>query len=246
MRSRKTDLTLALAACAHESGRRNARQPQQNGNSLAVPGRTPVTGTATTAAGRPAKGEKLDGKQIFARCSPAVFMVYTTDGQRLFQGSGFFIGENGLAVSNYHVFEGTGIGMESIRISGSDTRYHVSEIIARSQEPDYILFRVNCTGNSYIPLAAERPSPGERVFAIGSPKGLENTFSEGVVSAWRTDDLMQISVPIDHGSSGGALINEYGEAVGITSGTLDGDSQANLNYAWSTKDLKQSTGSGNQ
>ena len=44
---------------------------------------------------------------------------------------------------------------------------------------------------------------------------------------------MQISALIDHGSSGGALINEYGEVVGITSGTFYDGSQANLNYAWS-------------
>lgn len=50
---------------------------------------------------------------------------------------------------------------------------------------------------------------------------------------------MQTSVQIDHGSSGGALINEYGEVVGITSGTFCDGSQANLNYAWSIDVVKQ-------
>lgn len=49
---------------------------------------------------------------------------------------------------------------------------------------------------------------------------------------------MQISALIDHGSSGGALINEYGEVVGITSGTFVDGSQANLNYAWSIDVIK--------
>ena len=49
---------------------------------------------------------------------------------------------------------------------------------------------------------------------------------------------MQISALIDHGSSGGALINEYGEVVGITSGTFADGSQANLNYAWSIDVVK--------
>ena len=75
-------------------------------------------------------------------------------------------------------------------------------------------------------------------FAIGSPRGLENTFSSGDVSQWRDENLMQISAAIDHGSSGGALINEYGEVVGITSGTLYEGSQANLNYAWSIEVVK--------
>ena len=74
--------------------------------------------------------------------------------------------------------------------------------------------------------------------AIGSPRGLENTFSSGEVSQWRDTYLMQISALIDHGSSGGALINEYGEVVGITSGTFYDGSQANLNYAWSIDVVK--------
>ena len=57
-------------------------------------------------------------------------------------------------------------------------------------------------------------------------------------SQWRDKNLMQISALIDHGSSGGALINEYGEAVGITSGTFVDGSQANLNYAWSIDVIK--------
>ena len=79
---------------------------------------------------------------------------------------------------------------------------------------------------------------GEKVYAIGSPRGLENTFSSGEVSQWRDKNLMQISALIDHGSSGGALINEYGEVVGITSGSFADGSQANLNYAWSIDAIK--------
>lgn len=71
---------------------------------------------------------------------------------------------------------------------------------------------------------------GERVYTIGSPKGLENTFASGEISQIREDHFIQISCPIDHGSSGGALINKYGEVIGITTGGRD-DSGANLNFA---------------
>ena len=67
---------------------------------------------------------------------------------------------------------------------------------------------------------------------------LRNFFSSGEVSQWKHENLMQISALIDHGSSGGALINEYGEAVGITSGSFADGSQANLNYAWSIDVVK--------
>ena len=141
-------------------------------------------------------------------------------------------------VSNYHVFQNTSIGEEGIKLAGSNDIYKVSEILQRSEKEDFILFRVNITNTNYIPVARYKPNVGEKVFAIGSPRGLENTFSSGEISQWRDRNLMQISALIDHGSSGGALINEYGEAIGITSGSFYDGSQANLNYAWSIDVIK--------
>lgn len=182
--------------------------------------------------------EKLEGKDIFKKYSSAVFMVFTSDGFNGYQGSGFFINSTGLAVSNYHVFQGTNKGAEQIKLVGSDIAYNVTDVIYSSNDYDFILFQTNCTNTSYIPIANNKPSVGEPVFAIGSPRGLENTFSSGEVSQWRDTYLMQISALIDHGSSGGALINEYGEVVGITSGSFYDGSQANLNYAWSIDAVK--------
>lgn len=182
--------------------------------------------------------KKLDGREVFNKYSTSVFMVFTRDGMNGYQGSGFFIDNEGLAVSNYHVFKGTGIGMEKIKLLGSDVVHNVTEIIAKNEEEDFILFRVDCDNTNYLPIASSKPQIGEKVFAIGSPRGLENTFSSGEVSQWRAKNLMQINALIDHGSSGGALINEYGEVVGITSGSFYDGSQANLNYAWSIDVIK--------
>lgn len=182
--------------------------------------------------------KKLEGREVFDIYSTAVFMVFTSDGMNGYQGSGFFIDNEGLAVSNYHVFRGTGIGMEKIKLLGSDVAHNITEIIAKDEEEDFILFRVDCENTNYLPIASSKPQIGEKVFAIGSPRGLENTFSSGEVSQWRAKNLMQINALIDHGSSGGALINEYGEAVGITSGSFYDGSQANLNYAWSIDVIK--------
>ena len=182
--------------------------------------------------------KKLSATELFKQYNSAVFMVFTSDGSNVYQGSGFFINNKGLAVSNYHVFRGTGIGAECIKLVGSNTIYKVSEIIHRSEAEDFILFRVNCSKTNFIPVAKNKPDVGEKVYAIGSPRGLENTFSSGEVSQWRKDNLMQINALIDHGSSGGALINEYGEVIGITSGTFYDGSQANLNYAWSIDVIK--------
>lgn len=182
--------------------------------------------------------KKLEGRDIFDKYATAVFMVFTSDGINSYQGSGFFIDNDGLAVSNYHVFKGTGIGMEQIKLIDSKIAYNVIKVITKSEKEDFIIFKVNCSNTNYLPIASSKPKIGEKVYAIGSPRGLENTFSSGEISQWRADNLMQINALIDHGSSGGALINEYGEVIGITSGTFAEGSQANLNYAWSIDVIK--------
>ena len=182
--------------------------------------------------------EVLDGKTIFRKYGNAVFMVFTTDGTNTYQGSGFFINSHGLAVSNYHVFKGTAIGAEQIKLVGSDMAYKVTKVVKSNENEDFIIFFVNVDDTPYIPVAKQKPSVGDKVYAIGSPRGLENTFSSGEVSQWRDENLMQINALIDHGSSGGALINEYGEVVGVTSGSFYDGSQANLNYAWSIDVIK--------
>lgn len=182
--------------------------------------------------------EVLDGKTIFRKYGNAVFMVFTTDGTNTYQGSGFFINSHGLAVSNYHVFKGTAIGAEQIKLVGSDMVYKVTKVVKSNENEDFIIFFVNVDDTPYIPVAKQKPSVGDKVYAIGSPRGLENTFSSGEVSQWRDENLMQINALIDHGSSGGALINEYGEVVGVTSGSFYDGSQANLNYAWSIDVIK--------
>lgn len=237
-------LSVGLVACAHKSGHNRARTPSNTeilkSNSIQ---RSAVTQNEKRDKGvkvtdSPVEKNKLDGPQIFANYNTAVFMIHTSDGRNRYQGSGFFINSDGLAVSNYHVFRGTHIGAERIKLANSNERYKVAEVIHSSADEDFILFRVNVSNTNYIPIAKAKPQVGEKVFALGSPQGLENTFSSGEVSQWREENKMQISALIDHGSSGGALINEYGEVVGITSGTFAAGSQANLNYAMSIDAVK--------
>ncbi len=231
-------LVLLIASCAHKSGHRRDRERPSTSMSVRTERKFPRSTSRKSKIVNKRSSERLEGSQIFDRYGSAVFMVFTSDGSNAYQGSGFFIDSDGLAVSNYHVFKGTGIGMEQIKLVGSDVAYKISEVLTKSEQEDFIIFRVDCENTNYIPIASDKPKVGEKVYAIGSPRGLENTFSSGEVSQWRADNLMQISALIDHGSSGGALINEYGEVVGITSGSFADGSQANLNYAWSIETVK--------
>lgn len=216
--------------------------PQNTGHSSrrpVVPGNIPSNNKTSSISTRnqvssSTTNSKLAPQDIYARCSPAVFMIFTSSGYDQFQGSGFFINSSGLAVSNYHVFEGTTIGYEVIKLQDG-RQYKLKDVILKDKENDIMLFTIDAGSTSfkYLPLSTRKPRVGDKAYAIGSPRGLENTFSSGEISQLREDYIIQISVPIDHGSSGGALINEYGEAIGITSAGLD-DSGANLNFAVST------------
>ena len=235
-------LSVIAISCAHKSGHLKDNEGQSTRRTTMSDRSDRNTTRASSRESRivnKRSSKKLEGHQIFDRYGSAVFMVFTSDGTNTYQGSGFFINNSGLAVSNYHVFQGTGIGLEVIKLLGSDVAYNVTNVLKKSSDEDFILFQVDCENTNYIPIAAEKPKIGEKVYAIGSPRGLENTFSSGEVSQWRADNLMQINALIDHGSSGGALINEYGEVVGITSGSFADGSQANLNYAWSIDVVKK-------
>ena len=172
---------------------------------------------------------EMKAKAIYKKYKSAVFMIYTSDNVSVSQGSGFFVSSDGIGISNYHVFKGTFKGKEVVKLSNGTT-YRIKEVLAYSEKYDYILFKIDGSGFNYIPVTQRGYEIGDEVYAIGSPRGMENTLSNGLISQSHGEHYIQISVPIDHGSSGGALINCYGEVIGITSGGRD-DSGANLNFA---------------
>jgi len=167
---------------------------------------------------------------LYEENKDAVFLIYTSDGEKYHQGSGFFVSADGVGISNYHVFEGTFRGKEIIKLPNGK-EYTISEVLASSKEFDYIIFHVKSNGEEFpfAKLSSKEPIIGESVFAIGNPKGLESTLSTGIVSSIRTEEhLIQTTAEITNGSSGGPLFNMDGRVVGITS---SGMGEANLNFA---------------
>ena len=178
---------------------------------------------------------------LFKKCKGSVFFVIFPGRETISYGSGFFISEDGLAISNYHVFKGESVGSEIIRTEDG-SNFSVSEVLEKDEEKDYIIFRVKKERPTqkfpFAPYSKTAPEIGEKVFAIGNPEGLEKTLADGIVSGFREgEDLIQITVPITHGSSGGPLFNMNGEVVGITSGGLN---VGNLNFAVNIQKLRLS------
>ena len=228
-------LLLGYTSCT--KAKRNKGEFHRSSSTVIIPSLEQKKIKSKQAISKSIQSHILEPTEIFKKYNSAVFMIYTTDGLGVFQGSGFFISENGVAVSNYHVFKGTAVGSEVIKLSDG-RQCKISEVIAKSESEDYILFRIK--GHFvHIPVSHRKNNVGEKVYTIGSPRGLENTFSSGEISQIRDDNYIQISCPIDHGSSGGVLINAYGEAIGITTGGHD-ESGANLNFAKNIKVLNLS------
>ena len=178
------------------------------------------------------KPKAMSPDELFARAAPAVVRVEVRDAdlRMIGFGSAFFVSADGLLVTNYHVIENANFA--SIRM-GDKTTLFVEGIAAFNAKADLALLKVNTKGQAFLTLnSGQPPKVGVKVYAIGSPKGLENTFSDGMISGHREQNgvkMIQISVPISRGSSGGPLLTADGKVVGVTtSGFLSGQ---NLNFA---------------
>lgn len=144
-------------------------------------------------------------------------------------GSGFFVGDN-LIVTNYHVISGATAAQ--CFTNESTQRYTIEGYLAFDKKMDLVLLKVAVLNRRAITLASAPVSPGQKIYVIGSPEGLSATISDGIVSGLRDfggQDFIQITAPISPGSSGGPVLNEYGELVGVLAGQIE-DGQ-NLNFA---------------
>jgi Trypsin-like peptidase domain len=168
--------------------------------------------------------------------STVLLVMEDANGQPLSLGSGFIIREGQIA-SNLHVVEGATRGYAK-RV-GQKTKYDIEGITAVDSERDLVMLKISATG---VPLSLGNSNDvqvGESVYAVGNPQGLEGTFSQGIVSSIRnvdTDKLLQITAPISPGSSGGPVLNDRGEVIGVSVATFWGGQ--NLNFAIPSNYLK--------
>lgn len=134
-------------------------------------------------------------------------------------GSGFIIDSNGLVLTNAHVVEGA----DKIYVTLTDKREFTAKLLGADKRTDIAVLKIEATGLPKLPLGdSSKLRVGEWVLAIGSPFGLENTVTAGIVSAKSRDTgdylpFIQTDVAINPGNSGGPLINTSGQVIGINS-----------------------------
>ena len=161
----------------------------------------------------------LTAEQIFSECSSAVVYIntYDEDGEPDWNGSGFFIDESGIGVTTYYTLEGA--ARAEVVLPATGQKYDITGIFDSSGRYDWVVFKVDGEGFDTLRLSPLPVNGASTVYAIGSPAGLENTVSEGIVSNARRVygefAYIQTTAAISSGSFGGPLVNKYGEAIGI-------------------------------
>ena len=188
--------------------------------------------------------QKLDTEEIANKTLPSVVMLKNERGL----GSGFVLDNNGLVITNRHVVSG---GDKEFQITGEGGIKTEGRVIYVDRKLDFALVRANgLKGTKPLPICyATYPSPGQSVVALGSPEGLAGTVTRGIVSAVRypTGDLegvapnyvtlIQTDASISPGNSGGPLVNNKGEVIGINTFNIDYGRSQNLNFAVSMVDV---------
>ena len=183
---------------------------------------------------RVALPDRLPAEIIFQRSADAVFRLetFSETGSSIRTGSGFFISDTGLAVTALHVIDEA--ASASITLYNGDV-YPVRGVVATSRELNLAIITVDSdlTGWSYLNLAdSDLIEEGNTVYAIGSPRELINTITEGIVSSKRREvgdeAFIQFTAPISFGSGGSALLNSLGQVIGVASSSFSYGQNLNL------------------
>lgn len=212
----------------------SARASQRDGQPVrvATPSRTARVSEAPFPFGAPARepleapstpGAPLTIEEIVTRTIPAVVTVETRRGH----GSGFFVSPDTL-LTNAHVVHD--FSTVVLRPGGGDPVF--ARVLTSARDVDLAVLRLDrpAPGQVWLPLGSPPGVQlGAEVIAIGSPLGLQNTVTRGIVSGMRTVrnvKLLQTDAAINPGNSGGPLIDRYGRVIGVTTLKLGGSAEA--------------------
>jgi len=180
----------------------------------------------------------LSGEAIYQKVNPSIVSVLVSSINGTGSGSGVIMTEDGYIITNNHVVEDA----PQVSVQLNDGTQLQAKIIGCDEKTDLAVLKVESSdkltaaefGNSDL------LQPGERAYAIGSPGGVElaNTITGGFISAINRDitiddrvmTLIQTDASINPGNSGGALINKYGQVVGITSAKMSSNGFGSASY----------------
>ncbi len=201
-----------------------------------------VAAAAATTSTAAASTSTLSINEIYRRSAPGVVQITSTSSSKTGTdpffgtpfsspsqqalGSGFVLDKAGHIVTNYHVVQGA----TKIEVSFSDQTSHSATIVGSDPSTDLAVLKVDAPVRALTPLPlgnSDLAQVGDEVVAIGNPFGLDRTATAGIISAiqrritapngFSIDHALQTDAPINHGNSGGPLLDAHGEVVGVNS-----------------------------
>ena len=233
-------LTTLLATLAVGVGAGAVAYSTFSSDTKTVIQQVPVAGSEPTAS-----NSTLTAAQIYSNVHKSVVEItvgsvqvdpFGGEQQQRGQGSGFVIDSDGHIVTNDHVVEGA--ETVSVRFWNGDT--YDASVVGTDASTDLAVIKVDAPDSVLHPLTvgdSRELQVGNTVFALGSPLGLEDSFTSGIVSAlhrqiearngFSINDSIQTDAPINHGNSGGPLLNSSGEVVGVNA-QIAGNTGANI------------------
>jgi S1-C subfamily serine protease len=188
--------------------------------------------TETAASPSPSttlKGGALSVNEIYERAASGVVQITSTSGNiggasQQALGSGFVVDKAGHIVTNYHVIQGA----DEIRVSFSNRDTVEAQLVGSDPSTDLAVLQVDTSASALTPLPlgdSDKLEVGDPVVAIGNPFGLDRTATSGIVSAlqrlitapnrYTIDHVIQTDAPINHGNSGGPLLNSRAQVIGV-------------------------------
>lgn len=178
---------------------------------------------------------KFTSEQIFNKINPSVFCITAEGSNEKQAGSGFFISNNGLAVTNYHVIQ----NCTSAKIQLNDGKiYSVLKVVGCDESKDIAIIQIDIAKSKRAIMGnSNRLKVGQTVYAIGYPESfilgsVDSTFTQGIISktSYSIDGntYIQSTVDVTNGNSGGVLIDENGKIIGITTATFKSANYINM------------------
>ena len=216
-------LAAAIALLAAGCGGTTSSQTTTTTTAAATTTSATTTAPATATTGASPSAGDVFGRipELVDRVSPSVVTVLTSGDATTGTGSGVIWSADGIIVTNDHVVDGAG----SIQVALASGRRLDARVVATDPLTDIAVVRVDEDGLPAAEFATELPPVGSLAVAIGTPLGLENTVTAGIVSGLHRNvpfsssgslvDLIQTDAAISPGNSGGALVDGQGRVIGI-------------------------------
>jgi S1-C subfamily serine protease len=171
----------------------------------------------------------LTAEELYKSVLPSIMTVLVDKSSGPTEGTAFLISKEGLALTAWHLVKD---GRRAVAKFSDGEEFEVSGLVDKDERRDLALIRVKVFGRPPLVLEGTEPAVGSKAYIVGAPKGLEFSISDGLISQIHTMDgvkQFQFTCPASPGNSGGPLINEKAQVIGVVAWQLrDGQ---NLNFA---------------